>query len=197
MEDYRYQNGTKHFNLKTDAISLHSTKGPWKFIQQQGNLIFSNIRYKVGNGGTTLFWIGHLIRERKLMVDFPLPHSLSIKKNASVADLWNEPNRSCTMNFRRNLKEDEIEEWPTLSALLSSFTPSNRGDLWLWNLEKHGYFTTKSLTRNLPPGSVSSTDDLYKSIWKATYPRKVKFLLWELSHSCFIKFDKLQRRCPW
>lgn len=38
--------------------------------------------------------------------------------------------------------------------------------------------------------------DFYHHVLSGHYPKKVRFFIWELNHSCINTFDKLQRRSP-
>lgn len=104
------------------------------------------------------------------------------------------------MNFylRRGLKEDKIKEWARLSNQLSSIILTNQEGtwVWIWNIEKDVIFTSKSLTRVLTTARTRGKEQLYQSIWKGKNPTRVKFITWELTHSCINTYDKLQSRSP-
>lgn len=159
---------TKHLIQKIDDLTLQSTKGPWKFIKKQGAFIFTNIRFKVGNG------IDLWVRQRPMMRDFPLLYYVATNKSITIADLSEDQNRAWNMTFRRNIKEDEWGR-AALLTILSTFYPSNREDFWMWNLEKNGSFTVKPFTHSVSIGTTPHTTSLYKAIWKATYPRNQIF----------------------
>lgn len=61
--------GSKHFDLKAENATLPSSKGPWKFINHEGDLVFSNIR---GSGVSTMCWINHWIGQNPLFIDYPM-----------------------------------------------------------------------------------------------------------------------------
>lgn len=111
--------------------------------------------------------------------------------------MWNVSSESWNFHPRRNLSDGEMEEWASLSHALSMVNLNESPDLWCWNLEKDGTFSSKSLSLLLSSSRDWICKDLYIAIWKGSYPKKVKFYIWELSHSCLNTYDKLQRRSPW
>lgn len=60
--------------------------------------------------------------------------------------------------------------------------------------KKNGKLTLKSHSKSLSSTGERGCTDLYLSIWKGSYPKKVKIFIGELSHSCLNTQDKLQGR---
>lgn len=97
--------------------------------------------------------------------------------------------------MRRNLKEDEIAEWAALSDILPYSGFSNRVDAWLWELDAAG-FSRMYLTKYLSTTGNEYYESRHKMIWSDPCPQRVKFFVWELSHSCSNTQDKLQLNSP-
>lgn len=68
---------------------------------------------------------------------------LDITNNlATVSNSW-EDEHGWNISYRRNLKEEEFEDWLTLTNLLSTVNPTR--DKWTWNVDKNGNFSFYSL----------------------------------------------------
>lgn len=48
---------------------------------------------------------------------------IAVTKEASVAEFWNEVNASWVSNFRRNLKDEKISEWASLTYWKNNYKP--------------------------------------------------------------------------
>lgn len=131
-----------------------------------------------------------------LQSSFPSLYSLSLKKEAMIAELWNPSEGAWNLHLRRHLRDYEILEWALLSHQLSPFSFRDVADSWTWNLSDKGVFSTGSLTINLASLSSPINNDFYSNLWKGPMPKKVKFFIWELSHSCINTTDTIQRRFP-
>lgn len=127
---------------------------------------------------------------------FPKLFHLTGTKDASVKDVWNSVRCIWSLNFRRLLKDDEIPEWAAFTHLLPNLSPTGHEDSWTSKHHTKG-FSTKSLYTHLTFNMLSLTDSLFKMIWRCPYPKRVKFLLWEMTNSCLNTMERLQKRCPW
>lgn len=69
-------------------------------------------------------------------------------------------------------------------------------DVWCWNLEKNSFFSAKFFTLSRASKGNVIYKHPYQSIWSASYPKKVKFFIWGLQHTCLNTHDNLQTRSP-
>lgn len=80
-----------------------------------------------------------------------------------LADVWNNEKGSWELRLRRNLKDEEILEWIDLINHIPNVVLTQAANLWIWNLDKNGVFSTKSLYSHLlvayPTSSSISLDD--------------------------------------
>lgn len=81
--------------------------------------------------------------------------------------------------------------------LFTNFCPTFNQliDKTVRDLNSSGIFSSCTLIYHLSKDAISQDTNLYKAIWKSHVPKKVKFLLWETSHSCINIHDRLQKRC--
>lgn len=70
---------------------------------------------------------------------YPSLYVLSLDKNSTIVDLWNNGKMTLNLRMRRNLKENEVDDWATLSLILPNGGFTNRDDIWLWNLDPAGF----------------------------------------------------------
>lgn len=138
--------------------------------------------------------INNLHRKDGLQNNYLL-FAITSSKDATIADVWNQTHETWIMNFRRHLKDIEIDEWANFTCLLSSFHLNLQLDYWLWKLEVNGLFTTRSLLSHISSNNIVLAT--YKKIWKFHCPKRIKFLIWEICYSCLNTLDRLQIRCPW
>lgn len=91
-------------------------------------------------------------------------------------------------------EDSEFAEFVSLLQLLNNKQPTAHKDIFIWNLESSGLFTTSSLTSDLSTALLNEAAPLYKSIWSDHYPKKIKLFRWEVSLNATNTQDKLQRR---
>lgn len=70
------------------------------------------------NCSSTSFWLGHWIGTEAPYQCFPKLFDITEFGKASIADVWCLECSLWTLNFSRNLKEDEIDEWAALAHLI-------------------------------------------------------------------------------
>lgn len=51
-----------------------------------------------------------------------------------------EPLKIWSLKFRRHLKDEELEEWASLTNLLPGIQLTDQPDCWIWKLETMVYF---------------------------------------------------------
>lgn len=135
-------------------------EGPWRTILSHLNLIEERVSIKVGNGNRASFWHNHWINEAPISNLFPRLCTLAAYKQSTVNNFWDEQHGwTWTITYRRNFKEDEFEEWMALVFLMEFGWPP--GEKWIWNLDKNGLFSTKSLANNLGLRGLHRTPSLW------------------------------------
>lgn len=91
-----------------------------------------------------------------LQTSFPRLYRLSTKKEGAIADFWNPQTESWLLHLRRNLKDDEVDEWATLSHLLHPLTHIET--IGHGHYKKTDYFRLSLLLVPDPPLLAGSTD---------------------------------------
>lgn len=75
---------------------------------------------------------------------------------------------------------------------------SSTRDSIFWRLESNDSFTTSYVMKDMQsPIASSSSTELYRVIWKDSYPEKIKFFRWETCLLPLNTHDKLQRGMPY
>lgn len=110
---------------------------------------------------------------------------------------WNSLHDSWSLNFRRLLKDDEIEEWANFLHLMPGIQLTIDLDFCSWKLKSNGPFTTTFLLSHLASSIPSTVSAIYKQIWKSHCIKRIKVLMWETGHSCLNTMDRLPARYPW
>lgn len=123
-------------------------RGPWSTILLHMNLIKDKVTIKVGNGKHTSFWCDRWLRASSLKEIFPRLLSF-YKKRSSILELW-DTRKGWSLYYRRNLKDEEIEEWFGL----------------INNLNGVHFSTTRHMDlANLTP-KAHSPQNLFPSFWE-------------------------------
>lgn len=113
-----------------------------------------------------------------------------------VSHLWCEESRSWTLRSRRNLTDEEVEEWSTLLQVLSPLRPSTRQDYRVWSLSSGGSFTVKSLMDKLTEQCSVLPDEFIPCLWSSKVPKKVKVFIWILVQEKLNTCNTLQAKRP-
>lgn len=179
--------------------SRGSSRCPWSDISAGIPSFLQSCNFVVGNGERLRFWKDGWLEGGPLKEHFPWLFLLCRTKNQSISRMVAPSLQSVSWNFefRRNLRESEIEEVAGLLQKAESVRLCrSRADRRRWNLEGSGQFTCKSnnsflcnneVVRQFPPSS---------QIWKAKVPPKVKFLEWLVALRKVNTCDQVQRRMP-
>ncbi|XP_026445035.1 uncharacterized protein LOC113345474 [Papaver somniferum] len=109
------------------------------------------------------------------------------KKDATVSQMINEYG-AWDLDFRRNLKEEEVGEVALLLQVIGKPLLSADNDQWQW---KHKDFSVANCYSTLDLDGYFSFS--YKQIWNARVPLKVSFLVWTLCHKGAPTLDYLYR----
>lgn len=106
-----------------------------------------------------------------------------------------------------DIKRDENTIWDqfdsnTAEAILKiKINPIELDDRCVWVLDRVGNFTVKSVyrlihnDRDLPPQKWEKA--YWKALWKIKAPRRLKMLLWKISHGAIPTRDILKNRMDW
>ena len=70
--------------------------------------------------------------------------SLSLNKDALVADCWCNASHSWNLDLRINLLDNELDNMATILEILHSWAPSNDHNNLKWTLNANGSITTMS-----------------------------------------------------
>jgi hypothetical protein len=146
---------------------------------------------KLGDGRFTSFWCDKWVGDLPLCDRFPRLFSISINKEASVAEVSrrNSGMLNWNLSWRRRLFEWEKLLLIELMEVVNPVTIlRDIEDRWGWEPEKGADFTVKStygLVFNLS-SQVRVADPwnavVFSSIWKCHAPSKVRGFVWQLLH---------------
>ena len=117
--------------------------------------------------------------------------SLSLNKNAYVAECWCIVTHSWNLGLRRNMLNNEIANMTSILEILHSWTPLDCDDSLKWTPNVNENFTTKSTFLNLTKRSPFIDVPLICHIWKTKILKKVKFFLWSLAYKSLNTHEKL------
>ncbi|GAU45475.1 hypothetical protein TSUD_190940 [Trifolium subterraneum] len=178
----------------------------WKDICSIGhnlnnNWFSNNVVKKLGNGVDTSFWEDTWVGNRSLKDRFPRLYSISIQKEAKVAELHSFVNTvHWTLLWRRRLFVWEENLLLQLLELINPITLLGEIDRWGWVPEKDDLFTVKS-TFSLVSNLIVSADlvppwyaSAFSVIWKCPAPSKVTAFAWQVLHDRIPSRHNLYRR---
>jgi hypothetical protein len=139
----------------------------------------------LGNGVTTSFWLDCWVGDSPLKDRFPRLFSISIQKEATVADVWDGTDIGrWNFNWRRRLFvwEETLKE--ELVGVLQSISLTAEEDKWSWTIDSNGGFSVKS-TYIFVSDMLSEQENIskeqsaaFKGIWKCHAPSKVQGFAW-------------------
>ena len=85
-----------------------------------------------------------------------------------------------------------MEEWLELQSRLSGFSMTDGRDELVWDLERSGRFTIRSLYYLMTFGGVR--DQRMLDVWAAKLPLKIKIFLWMVFHDRTQSAEQLKKR---
>lgn len=142
---------TEAFNTKPGSKAINFAHGTWRNIYKQRHLIYERTSIQVRDRASTSFWYDQWLFDSTLASTFPRLYALSLRKTASVKQIWNSNLRFWDMGYRRLLKDEEISYWALLSSKLEITYLHTGEDTWNWPLDSKGTFSTKSLLSDIAP----------------------------------------------
>jgi hypothetical protein len=186
-----------------DVTRLGSTW--WKDIctLDKDSLWFINgIGKKLGNGQSTMFWNEVWIGNQSLRHMFPRLFGISMQRDEVIGrmGMLEEGVWHWDLQWRRNLFVWEEEQFHEFLDLITTFSPTEQEDLWIWKDDVISGFTVNSayllLVENyIPRIAINSTNDLvFKWLWKCGAPSKVCAFSWQLILDRIQTKDNLLKR---
>jgi hypothetical protein len=95
------------------------------------------------------------------------------------------------VSFRRSLTNNHLFAWHHLVSKVASTNLSNDKDVFVWNLQKNGIFSARSMYASILQCGVAPTKC---RLWKIKAPLKVKIFLWYLWKGVTLTKDNLAKR---
>lgn len=136
---------------------------PWVILNQWG-YFHSHIQCTISDGKPTSFWFDQWTGNESLKNRFPKLFAISESRFAPISDVWSTENSSWILNTRRNLKDDEINEWISFTQLYPNIHLSQQPNHCRRKLDNSGIFSIKALLIHL-----SSEGPLLILIFKGNY----------------------------
>ncbi|GKA99959.1 RNA-directed DNA polymerase, eukaryota, reverse transcriptase zinc-binding domain protein [Tanacetum coccineum] len=167
-----------------DSSSFFShikNKGVWSRIvgsinimHEKGFIPLSSMQRRVNNGISTKFWYDTWVGSSSLKQQFPRLFRLSLNKDASVRDCWNNGwhivwSRNVSYGNTANLLDN-------LLNLLKNSTLNDSDDAWVW-YSGNSSFTVKDARGKID--DVYLPDDESETRWNRFVPKKVMYYLAE------------------
>jgi hypothetical protein len=160
----------------------------WSDMLHVKEIYLCGRKMQVGNGARTHFWGDSWCGPNSLRHQFPDLYEISNDQDMSVAQAarsrWN-------LSFRRWLTVDLQEQMRELRNILCTVALSEEMDKPIWQCEKNGKFSVKSVYKNICSNGV---DRSFKHLWKAKIPLKIKIWLWLIWHNAIATKDNMLRR---
>ncbi|XP_024626573.1 uncharacterized protein [Medicago truncatula] len=166
-----------------DAKEGYLPSFAWKSILSARGLLAKGGMWKIGNGRKVRIWKDIWMPDLKLLE--PGEGSLTIHVDACVKELIDEDTKQWNRevifaNFERDVAQNIV------NTPLSMRLPA---DKLVWHWEKDGEFSVRSAYHllceekaRLQPGpSTPQRDKLWKEIWRAPIPNKIKNFMWRLA----------------
>lgn len=143
----------------------------WKDLIKVRDVFRDQVKFVVGNGASTRFWLDWWSGDSPLASSFPVLFSYCSNPDISISELsaneWD-------LGLRRSLSPVELDDWHRLAALFP--TLSEEDDSVVWPHVASGKFSVKSLYSRLISGTPTSK---FKNVWAAKVPPKIKIFLWQ------------------
>ncbi|KAE8791713.1 Heparanase-like protein 2 [Hordeum vulgare] len=156
------------------ACSLMTGSQFWKSIQGIKDEIRLAIRFSVGNGAGTQFWLDPWLDGEPLRLRFPRLSAICGDPAVLVSATARED--GWHVAFRCPLGPAEVHEWEALQVSVPFPTSSDR-DSVAWSLSPSGEFSVSSAYLALCRLPVLPW---LSPLWKAPLPLKIKIFVWQL-----------------
>ena len=168
----------------------------WNSILHGRDVLLRGCRWRIGNGNSVRIWQHHwLPRKHPPQVLSPMVETLA---NAKVATLIEETSRQWNHEMINGI-------FTPLEAELIKAIPLSQceaDDSLFWPFTNNGIYTSKSGYRFLKAEDQSVVDKeqrvhdstLWRTIWSASVPNKIKNLMWKAYHNSLPTKVNLVRR---
>jgi hypothetical protein len=101
---------------------------------------------KLGNGGSTKFWIHRWMGERPLCEDYPRLFSISTQQQEVIRNMgqWSNNVWSWNLEWRRGLFQWEVDLVAKLESAISESSFLARDDAWVCDIGEDGEYSVKA-----------------------------------------------------
>ena len=161
------------FQIKTQSGSQF-----WRGLLEARDWFKMGRSVKVKSVCQTDFWNDCWLGRCPLRIECAKLFAICADPTISVAKMCERG--AWDIRFRRTLYPEEIEEWLELQSRLSGFSMTEGRDELVWDLERSGRFTIRSLYYLMTFGGVR--DQRMLDVWAAKLPLKTKIFLWMVFH---------------
>jgi hypothetical protein len=162
----------------------------WKGLQAIKESCLRGIKYVLGDGKKTRFWLDIWFGEIPFRIRFPKLFRICHEQNYTVWEVLQSG--GCDLSFRRSFGEQECREWEDLLQRREEVVLNTTPDTVTWVLERSGKFTTASLYKEL-------TFTGFENRWlvdmlKARLPLKIKVFVWKVYDNRIPSAEQLIKR---
>ncbi|GJX17976.1 RNA-directed DNA polymerase, eukaryota [Tanacetum coccineum] len=156
------------------------SKGVWNRIvgsinimHEKGFIPHSSMQRRVNNGISTKFWYDTWAGTFSLRQQFPRLFRLTLNKDASVRDCWNN---GWHLVWSRNVSNGTNANLLTnLLSLLQNTILNDSDDVWVW-YSSNSTFTVKDARGKIDDSFL--LDDGLETRWNRFLPKKVNIFIW-------------------
>lgn len=168
----------------------------WRSILSARELVDKGGLWKIGNGRKVRIWGDKWIQEpHRLEFDNP---DIPLNADALVSDLIDEDTKQWNRDLISSCFERDVAQ-QIVSIPLSFRLPP---DSLVWKGEKDGMYSVRSAyhllcdekSRMQPGPSCPQRNQLWKEIWRAPIPNKVKNFMWRLAKDILPTRTNLQKK---
>ncbi|XP_076931545.1 uncharacterized protein LOC143596728 [Bidens hawaiensis] len=176
--------------------------GPWRKI---GNVsvsfdllginLWSNMKWVIGSGSDSMFWIDNWIGESPLNDQFPLLFKLKHMKGCKVGDklvIYERELCGVWSWYRQLVSTDEINEFRQLLILCSGATVGDGIDRLIWALDGSGDFSINSIKKHV--GEWCYPDATWASVGTIGFQRRFVFFAWRVGLERVASLVELAKR---
>jgi hypothetical protein len=146
-----------------------------------GLVLRENIKFKIGDGSSILFWSDVWIGSNALRSIFPRLYQNSTFRNGLVNEMgqWVNDQWRWNLVWRRNLLSYEEQQYHHLLSMLApTKIQQGRDDKLIWPCNSDGSFSVKSCC-TLIDNTSSANDRVFEAnVWIKGAPLKVQVFLW-------------------
>ncbi|GKV44689.1 hypothetical protein SLEP1_g51849 [Rubroshorea leprosula] len=142
------------------------------------------LKLKVGEGIEVSFWWDSWCGKGSLANKFPRLYLISTGKNKKINQMgkWNNGIWIWNIQWRRNLYSwEKMQEVELLNQIHDITIERGKKDLWEWQHNKDGRYTTKSAYKALSDGNgVEQPRRVSQMVWNSLIPTKISIFVWQL-----------------